>query len=132
MSITATPEEVAALFPSAQRKASTEEALEGVYNARKFLLSCGPLEYDDEALELAVMHVAYLVDEKNAFFNNVNIKPERKALFIEHMSMMKESDVEVWCRKLYDSTFWNFSNAIVTNLIYNWIIGSLNTPRSLI
>jgi hypothetical protein len=119
-------------LPRHLRTTPNEDRLDAVRNSFLFLSNLSPLELEGEELEVAIMHTAYLVDDNNGFFNNINISPERRNVFIEHVDLMRASDIQVWCRKLYDYNFWKFSNSIIANVIYNWIGGTLDAPRNLI
>jgi len=119
-------------LPKHMRVTSNEDRLDAIRNSFLFLSNLSPVDLDGEELEVAIMHTAYLIDGNNAFSNNININPTRRNVFIEHVDLMKMSDIEVWSRNLYDYSFWKFSNSIIANVVYNWISGTLDSPRNLV
>lgn len=108
------------------------ETLDAIHNSMLFLGGMDPLELDGEELEVTIMHTAFLIDQSNEFQNNMNIDPARRGKFIEHCYLMKNSDIDVWIRKLYDSNFWKSSNSTIANVLYNWLKGTLVTPEGFI
>lgn len=94
------------------------------------LSQMNPMKVSDVELEMLIMHIAYLVDNKNAFDNNWNVIESRRPLFITHSSYAISSDPAAWCRKLNEYNFFTCSST-VSNLMFNWLKGSLDSPESI-
>lgn len=125
-------EKLVACLPRHLKLNPRDDLLSSIHSSMMFLAGFDPLELDGEELEVSIMHAAYLVDPNNHFNNNMNIDPARRDRFIEHVDLMKSSDIDVWVRKLYDSCFWKFSNSTIANVLYNWLSRTLDNPRSFI
>ncbi|NBR22251.1 MAG: hypothetical protein EBU08_00370 [Micrococcales bacterium] len=89
-----------------------------------------PLLVSDVELEMLVMHIALVVDQSNSFKDNWNITPSRRPLYIKHMSYAVTSDPAAWCRKFNEYNFFS-SSTVVSNLIFNWLRGQLESPEPL-
>lgn len=106
---------------------------DGLRQAMDFLRSVDPLESrSDVEFEMLIMHVASLVDPQNEFKNNTNIFGQRREVFSDHVSVIMDSDVATWCKKLHASAYWPAANRRIANLLYNWLRGSLDEPETLI
>jgi len=114
-----------------------ESARDGTYDTRKirngidFLSDFNPNLLSEVEIEMCIMHVALIIDDRNTFKNNYNIVGN-KELFIDHVSLIKGSDITSWCRKLYDSAFWMHGDRIIVNLVFNWLNNSFNSPERII
>lgn len=117
------------LFPPHRRTLISDEEIERVRAAIELMKSYDPVETEFVLAELMIQHVAFLVNDKNEFENNWNIADNRRELFSEHISWMKDSSIEVWTKRFAQYAFWRFSNPVICNLVGNWLNGSLDKPR---
>lgn len=116
-------------YPSHRVKLSDEDT-ERMRSAVEFLNQFDPLAVSDIELEYIVMHTAFLVNESNAFTDNYNVEPNRRKAFLDHMDHALTSDVNAWCKKLYECGFWRNENFAIVTLIWNWLSRSLANPTS--
>ena len=113
-----------------------ESARDGTYDTRKirngidFLSDFNPNLLSEVEIEMCIMHVASIIDNRNVFKDNYNVS--NKKLFIDHISLIKGCDTASWCRKLYDGCFWQYGDRVIVNLIYNWLNNSFNLPERII
>ena len=113
-----------------------ESARDGTYDTRKirngidFLSDFNPNLLSEVEIEMCIMHVASIIDNRNVFKDNYNVS--NKKLFIDHISLVKGSDTASWCRKLYDTAFWQYGDRVIVNLVYNWLNNSFNSPERVI
>lgn len=106
---------------------------DGLRQAIEFLRSIDPLaSRSDLEREMLIMHVAFLVDPQNEFRNNTNIFGPRREVFSDHVSVIMDSDIATWCKKLHASAYWPAANRRIANLLYNWLRGTLDEPEALI
>jgi hypothetical protein len=97
-------------------------------DALDFLKMFDPTSISQMEIEMCIMHVAGIVSSSNIFVDNYNVRSDARDAFIDHVSMILDSDCASWSRKLADKSFWNDGNIPIANLILNWINGSLDNP----
>lgn len=119
-------------YPTNRTRTLTDNDAEKIRNAINFLSKFDPLSVSDIELEYIVMHTAFLVSDHNAFVNNYNIEPARRERFLDHMTQILTSDINTWCKQLYEFGFWRHENFATVNLIWNWLNGTLSDPKSLL
>lgn len=117
------------IFPPSQIRI-TEEDIQRISDAIEFMKQFDPLEVSQLEAEMITMHLAGMVNESNEFVDNYNVEKHRRARFIEHMDYMLDSDIAAWCRKMYEFSFWRYSNFVIVNIIWNWLNRSLVAPMS--
>jgi hypothetical protein len=101
-----------------------------IVGAINFLKDFDPASMDSIEIEMCLMHAAYILNSSNQFVDNYNVR--LKEVFIDHVSLMTESDISAWSRKLNDYNLWQNGSTAIANIAYNWIRGSLNDPEVLI
>ena len=73
-----------------------ESARDGTYDTRKirngidFLSDFNPNLLSEVEIEMCIMHVASIIDNRNVFKDNYNVS--NKKLFIDHISLIKGCD----------------------------------------
>jgi hypothetical protein len=105
---------------------ATQQLLEAI----NFLSSISFAQADEMEVEMYIMHAAYIVDSRNAFTDNYNVT--NKNVFIDHVAMLKSSDVAAWSKRLADYSLWTVGNRRIANLVYNWISGTLDQPTRVV
>lgn len=96
----------------------------GIGDAVDFLKDFNPSSVSDVEIEMCIMHAAFLVDPRNTFRNNYNVS--NKKIYIDHINVVKESDISAWCQKLHDLYLWQYGNRIIVNIVFNWLKNSFN------
>lgn len=97
-------------------------------DALDFLKMFDPTSISPMEIEMCIMHVAGMVSPSNIFVDNYNVRSDAKDTFIDHVSIVLDSDCASWSKKLADYHFWNDGNIAIANLILNWVNGSLDNP----
>lgn len=93
-------------------------------------LSSVPSDVSEMELEMFIMHAAYVVDNRNEFVDNFNVK--QRGDFIDLVDTLKSTDVAAWTKQLGHRGFWDNGNLRVANLVYNWINGTLDNPERIV
>jgi hypothetical protein len=98
-------------------------------NPEEFL-STVDVQADPMELEMAVMHAAYLIDSRNEFENNSNLRSKEKyGAYVDMIELMVSSDIDAWCKRLRNESYWKFSNREIVNVVWNWLSGTLESPQ---
>ena len=103
---------------------------DNIRTAMEFLADFNPKFLSEVEIEMCIMHVAFLLDSRNNFSDNYNVS--NKNLYIDHICLVKESDLSAWCQKLYDLNFWRYCNRVVVNIVFNWLRDSFASLRRIV
>lgn len=101
-----------------------------ILDAMEFLKDYKALDMSDMELEMCIMHSAFIVSDNNSFDNNYNVR--NRDVFIDHVALIRDTDISAWCRKLYEYNLWNKANRVIVNILHNWLNSSLDNPTRFI
>ena len=113
-----------------------ESARDGTYDSRKirdainFLSDFTPDLLSKMEIEMCIMHAAFIIDKRNEFKNNYNVKD--KGIFIDHVDLIRDTDFVSWCKYLYENQVFMYSDRVIINLVFNWLNGSLSNPERIV
>ena len=99
-----------------------------VIDAIDFLKMFDPTSISEMEIEMCIMHAAEIVSPSNVFTDNSNVRQEARGAFIDHVSIVLDSDCASWSKKLADQNFWSDGNCVIANVVLNWINGSFDNP----